>query len=89
MAGLMDFLAPAGAAAIGVGTGIATGNPLLGVAAGSASYGVLSQIGAGDELKEALKNGYPLVDWEPEAATSRIIKEIAANLINQQYKTQA
>lgn len=56
MAGLMDFLAPAGAAAIGVGTGIATGNPLLGVAAGSGAYGILSQIGAGEELQEALRN---------------------------------
>ncbi|MBW3019356.1 hypothetical protein KY329_04195 [Candidatus Woesearchaeota archaeon] len=53
------------------------------------NHAVLGVVPFEQKMKEALKNGYPIVDWEPESKISHMLREIAANLINQQYKTLA
>ena len=38
-------------------------------------------------MREALKKGHPLTELKPNEQTATILRRIAANLINQEYKT--
>lgn len=56
MAVLEDFLLPAASTAVGAGVGALVGNPLLGASLGMTAGGMISNVIAGDELQNAMRN---------------------------------
>lgn len=51
-------------------------------------HNVLGVVPRDRMVKEALKEGYPVVDWEPQSKAATALKQISAKLMNGKHSTQ-